>query len=393
MIHNMKKYLLNFAVMLMGTSLLTGCLGSNSDDNSQPTEIVVTKGVLVINNGNVSSSIDGSLTFIDFSTDPFSVQQNVFKMANGRSLGGTPNDVMVYGSKIYITGSDENAVFVLDKKTFRLIEQISTTDEMGDAEGVNPRCLEGYENKVYVSTYGGYVGVIDTTSLAISNMYKVGSAPEGLALGATTNGSTTEVSLYVANSDYGWGEGSISKINLSSGSVTEIKNASIRNPQEIAVAGDILYVLDWGYYDPDDDWKQHEAGVYMVNGSNVTKVIPDATGMAASGTSIVTYNYPYGSSGVTYSIFNIVYGTLSNFYLSGGNPIVSPSAISIDPNSGYLYVASRSIDPDTGYPSYTTPGFMNIYDGSGQFVGSTSYATGVEPHVIAFSYGTTKLMY
>lgn len=387
MINNMKKFLLSFAVMLMGSTLLTGCLESDNDNNT-PTEYVVTKGVLVINNGNYYNGIDGSLTFLEFGTNSITAQQNVYKNANGESLGGTPNDVMAYGDKIYIAGSDENTVFVLNAKSFRVIEKINTIQEMGESEGVNPRALEAYGSNVFVSTYGGYVAVIDTLSLKIRDMYKVGSAPEGMAIGGT---SDTDVSLYVANSDYGYGNGSISKINLANGSITTIKNEKIHNPQQLAVAGDVVYVLDWGYYD--ENWMQKDAGVYMINGSIVSKVVPDATGMAASGQSIVTYNYPYGSSKPTYSIYNIVYGSLSNFTLSGGNPIESPCAINIDPNTGFIYLASRVIDPDTGYPSYTMPGFINIYNGNGQFVAETSYATGVEPHAIAFTYGVAKIQY
>lgn len=383
----MKKFFISFAVMLMGSSLLTSCLESD-DNKNQVQEYVATQGALIINNGSVSSGIDGSLTFLDFTADPYSVQQNVFKNANGQSLGGTPNDVIVHGNKIYITGSDENAVFVLDKKSFRLIQKISTTKDMGEAEGVTPRHLQGYADKVYVSTYGGYVGVIDTLSLSIRDMFKVGSAPEGLAIGGT---SEEDVSLYVANSDYGYGNGSISKINLATKSVTEIKNEKIRNPQQMAVAGNVIYLLDWGYYD--ENWNQKEAGVYKIEGGAVTKVIPDATGMAASGQTIVTYNYPYGSSKPTYNIYNIVYGTLSTFHLEGGDPIESPCAINIEPNAGWVYIASRPIDPDTGYPSYTTPGYVNIYDGNGQFKAACSYATGVEPHAIAFTYGIVKLKF
>ena len=377
MINNMKKYLLSFAVMLMGSTLLTGCIESDNDNNTQ-TEYVVTKGVLVINNGNYYNGIDGSLSFLDFGTNPISVQQNVYKNANGESLGGTPNDVMAYGDKIYITGSDENTVFVLNAKTFKLIEKINTIQDMGAEEGYCPRHLEAYGSNVFVTTYGGYVAVIDTLNLNIRDMYKVGSAPEGMAIGGT---SDSDVYLYVANSDYGNGNGSIS----------EIKNNMIHNPQQLAVAGDVVYVLDWGYYD--ENWMQKDAGVYMINGSIVSKVVPDATGMAASGQSIVTYNYPYGSSKPTYSIYNIVYGSLSNFTLSGGNSIESPCAINIDPNTGFIYLASRVIDPDTGYPSYTMPGFINIYNGNGQFVAETSYATGVEPHAIAFTYGVAKIQY
>ena len=366
MINNMKKFLLSFAVMLMGSTLLTGCLESDNDNNT-PTEYVVTKGVLVINNGNYYNGIDGSLTFLEFGTNSITAQQNVYKNANGESLGGTPNDVMAYGDKIYITGSDENTVFVLNAKTFKLIEKINTIQDMGAEEGYCPRHLEAYGSNVFVSTYGGYVAVIDTLNLTIRDMYKVGSAPEGMAIGGT---SDADVSLYVANSDYGNGNGS---------------------PQQLAVAGDVVYVLDWGYYD--ENWMQKDAGVYMINGSIVSKVVPDATGMAASGQSIVTYNYPYGSSKPTYSIYNIVYGSLSNFTLSGGNPIESPCAINIDPNTGFIYLASRVIDPDTGYPSYTMPGFINIYNGNGQFVAETSYATGVEPHAIVFTYGVAKIQY
>ena len=387
----MKKYLLSFAVMVMGSTVLTGCLSDN-DSDKKPVEYIVTEGALIINNGNTASSIDGSLTFLDFRTDPISVQQNVFKMVNGKSLGGTPNDVIVHGNKIYIAGSDENVVFVLDKRNFKLLETISTTEEMGDDKGATPRHLVGYNGKVYVSTYGGYVGVIDTLSLTIgANPYKVGSYPEGLAIGGT---SDTDAALYVANSDYGNGNASISKINLSNGSITEIRNEKIRNPQELAVAGDVIYVLDWGYYDANDDWKQKEAGVYEINGSTVRLVVPDATGMAAGGRTIVTFNYPYGSTKPTYSRYNIAgVGTLANFSLNGGNPVVSPATIAFDPNAQTVYIASRTMNPDTGYPSYTTDGFVNIYNLDGEFVGTTSYGTGIEPHAIAFTYGTAKLQY
>lgn len=378
----MKKILFNLIVMALGTTLLTGCL--SDDKNDQPAEYVVTNGALIVNNGSSSNSIDGSLTFLDYESG--SARQNVFKNANGESLGGTPNSVMCYGNKVYVAGSDENAVFVLDKKTFKLIERISTTDEMGEAEGVMPRSLTAYDKNVYVSTYGGYVGVIDTLDLSVRNMYKVGSYPEGMAIGTKDN----LVYLYVANSDYGNGNGSISVVNLSSGSVSEIKG--VRNPQELAVAGDNIFVLDWGYYDESESWVQKEAGVYLINGNNVQKIIPDATGMAAAGYNIVTFNAPYDSSKkVSYSIFNVAYGSLSTFTLSGdgANRIESPAAISVDPNTGYVLIASRKMNPDTGYPDYSAPGFINMYTGNGEYV--KTFDTGVEPHQITFLYGTVKV--
>lgn len=355
-------------------------------------ECVVTKGMLIINNGNYYNGIDGSLTYVNFIGDSYTVQQDVYKKANGESLGGTPNDVLAYGDKIYIAGSDENTVFVLNAKTFKLIEKINTVQEMGSAEGVNPRALEAYGGKVYVSTYGGYVAVIDTGSVSVpphyESCYKVGSAPEGMAIGGTTD---ADMALYVANSDYGYGNGSISKISLANGSITEIKNDKIQNPQQLAVVGDVIYVLDWGYYD--ENWMQQDAGVYVINGSIVSKVVPDAIGMAVAGQSIVTYNFPYGSTKATYNVYNIVYGSLDTFTPTGGTPIEYPCAIAVDPNTGQVCIASRKMDPDTGYPNYSMPGYVNVYTGKGQFVDSGSFPTGVEPHAIAFTYGVAKLQY
>ena len=132
----------------------------------------------------------------------------------------------------------------------------------------------------------------------------------------------------------------------------------------------------------------------MISGSNTSLVVPNATGMAAAGYTIYTFNDPWGgTTGPSYSIYNIEYGALSTLSLYGdsSHPIIAPAAIAIDPNTGYIYIASRSKDPDTGYPSYALPGFVNAYNSNGQYVGS--FDTGVEPHKIEFSYGTAKIVY
>ena len=127
----MKKYLLSFAVMVMGSTLLTGCLGDDSKSSDIPTEVVVTKGVFIINNGSAANSIDGSLTYINYATTTPSAQQNVYQMVNGESLGGTANDVLVYGQKVYIVGFDENIIFVLDARNSKELKKVSTIDSAG----------------------------------------------------------------------------------------------------------------------------------------------------------------------------------------------------------------------------------------------------------------------
>ena len=392
----MKKYLLSLAVMVMCATLLTGCLGDDSNGN-MPTEIPVTKGVFIINNGSSYQSIDGSLTYINYATMTPSAQQNVYQMVNGESLGGTPNDVLVYGQKVYIAGSDENTIFVLDARNSKELKKVSTTDLLGEAEGKTPRRLAAFDGKVYFTTYGdgdkGSVAAIDTTSFALQKQYQGGSHPEGLAFGID---GTNIVTLYVANSDWSMGNGSISKIDLTSGSITTSEYEKVKNPQEIAVAGTDLYVLDYGHYD--DASNQEDAGVYKISGGTVSLVVPNATGMAAAGYLIYTFSDPFGSAASpSYSVYDIRSNSPAKLNLTGdsSHPIVSPAAIAVDPNTGNILIASRQKDPDTGYPSYAMPGFVNVYQGyglntnPGQFV--ESFATGVEPHKIEFVHGTAKI--
>ena len=394
----MKKYLLSLAVMAMGATLLTGCLGDDSKGSDTPAEIPVTKGVFIINNGNYYSSIDGSLTYINYATMTPSAQQNVYQTVNGESLGGTPNDVIVYGQKVYIVGSDENTIFVLDARNSKELKKVSTTALLGDAEGRTPRRIAAFEDKVYFTTYGdgdkGYVAAIDTTSFTLQKQYQVGSYPEGLTFGIDDKNTVT---LYVANSDWSKGNGSISKIDITSGNVTNTEFEKVKNPMEIAVSSDVLYVLDYGYYD--DNYTQHDAGVYKISGNSVSLVVPNATGMAASGYYIFTFNDPYGgTTGSSYSVYDILSNSTVKLNLSGDSdhPIASPAAIAVDPITGNIFIASRQKDPDTGYPA-NLPGFVNVYQGygpnatPGQFV--ESFQTGVEPHKIEFVHGTAKIQF
>ena len=359
----MLRKLSNLA-LLMGAILLTGCL-KNDNDGKKGQEYVVTEGAYVVDAGDPANSIDGNLNFIDFATG--TAIRNIYP------IGQNPSDVLVYGNKVYVVGCGTNTIYVLDKKTRTLIDKINTVDEMGEEAGIEPRYAVAYGSNAYVSTHGGYVAVIDTASLTITNKFKVGSYPEGMGVGVVENNkSVKEASLYVANSDNGNGNGSISKINLGSGSISEIMTEKIKNPRRIVVGGSTAFVLDAGSID--EEGIQKNAGVYMVDDNNVAMLIEDATGMSASGSSIVTYNFPKGSSSVSYRVCNLYYGSLSVFTLSGDSskPISNPTAICVDPNTGYLMIGN--------------PGYINIYDGNGNFV--DSFDIGVNPIGVCYSYGT-----
>ncbi|MBP5776568.1 MAG: hypothetical protein J6W56_03360 [Prevotella sp.] len=388
----MKKYLFSLMMMAMGSALVTSCLSDDDSDKKDPQKVTYTSGVFVINNGSWGQN-NGSLSYFDYE----SLQtQQLLQGAGG--LGDTPNDAYVKGDTIFVAGAGENTIFVVNRKDFSIIKTISTTETMGEAEGYWPNHITGYGSNIYFTTYGGYVGILDAKTLNMSQLkYQVGSAPAGLTVG----GDEADPILFVANSDYGYGNASISKIHLNNGIVDDpITDEQIQNPQEIVAYGNTLYILDWGHY-TEDYSQQLDAGLYCYYNGTVTKLIEDATGLGVGlvylngsvvvGYNLVTFNAPYGStSEPTYTMFNTYTGTKSNLVLSGdqGYEIFSPAAIAVDPLRGHIIIASRQKD-EYGYASYTLPGYANMYTTQGEYIKNSHFETGIEPHMVGFALTTT----
>ena len=368
----MKKYLLGLAVLLMGTAVMTSC----SDDNDGPETYLqeYSTGAYVVNSGNMYNKIESSLTAIDYASS--TATQKVFKAANGRSLGNTANDGIVYGNKIYLAVDHSNTIEVIDKKTKQSIKQIKTTDLLGKAEGAEPRHIIADGGKVYFTTYGGYVAAVDTTDFALQKKWKVGSYPEGLVFG---NGN-----LYVANSNYAAGGGNISCINLSNDNVETKNIEGVNNPTSIYYASNVLYVLDNPVYGPAPD--------YATTGENALRAVSFAEGKSqkvADGNYAVcvtpgattrmdvvrpyfyVLNAPFGG---TSSVSVLVAGSTQPQALTLSEMPVSPCGIFVDPLNGHIFVLSYRLG-DSGYTDYNGNGYVVEYDRAGQKL--HEYETGV----------------
>lgn len=370
----MKKYLLGLAVLLMGTAVMTSC----SDDNDGPETYLqeYSTGAYVVNSGNMNSKIESSLTAIDYASS--TATQNVFKAANGRTLGNIANDGIVYGNKIYLAVDQSNTIEVIDKTTKKSIKQIKTTDLLGNAEGVEPRHIIADGGKVYFTTYGGYVAAVDTTDFALQKKWQVGSYPEGLVIG--------KGNLYVANSNYGNGGGNISCINLSNDNVETKNIEGVNNPTSIYYAAGLLYVLDNQYYDAS----------YNAYGENSLRTVSFAegksqkvadgnyaacvtTGAATTARTSVekvrphffVLNAPYGG---TPSVSVFVAGITQPQPMTLSEMPVSPCGIFADPLNGHIFVLSYRLG-DSGYADYNGNGYVVEYDSAGQKL--HEYETGV----------------
>ncbi len=354
----MKKYLLGIAV-LMGAALFTAC--SNDDDTPEMKKVDVSNGMFIVGSGNKKANIDGNLSYIDYVAG--TVTTNAFQKANGKSLGKTANYVVDYGSKLYIVVDAEATIWVCDKATLKVIKQIKTTDLLGEKDGVSPRAAVGLNGKLYFTCYGdsynggnGVLAAVDTMEFKDCVSCTVGSYPDGMTI---ANGS-----IYVANSDYGMGANpSISKVDPQSLNVVEIKDEAITNPMQMVTIDSDVYCLDYGTYD--ESWNQVGAGVRKISASGEVKKVVDGTFMCTDGKKIYTANAPYGAAEISYLIYDPATNMTTTWTPEG---IFSPALIAADPVSGNIFIVSYQENPETGYPGYALPSYINQYDADGKFV-------------------------
>ena len=373
----MKKYLLSFAVLMMGTALFTAC--SNDDDEPVIKPVDVSNGMFLVGSGNKKAGIDGHLSYIDYAKG--TVTSNAFQLANGKSVGKTANYVMTYGNKLYIVVDAEATIWVCDKQTLKVQKQISTTALLGEKDGLSPRAAVGKDGLLYFACYGdsynggnGIVAAIDTINFAKQKTFAVGSYPNGVTLCSGY--------LFVTNSDYGNNvKPSLSKIDLTNGTVSEIKDAAVTNPMEILTVGSDVYYLDYGTYDA--NWNQTGAGVRKVAlDGKVTKVV-DGTAMCTDGKKIYTVNAPYGGSGTNYLIYDTATGATTSWEPAD---VFSPAVIAADPVTGNIFIVSYQKNPDTGYAGYALPSYTNQYDATGKFVKKYE-GTATGPISVVFNTG------
>ena len=313
-------------------------------------------GVLVFNSGSMFSGIEGSLTLI---RSGFDVTNKVFSTVNGRSLGSIVQDGVVCGDNLYIAVDGSNTIEVVNKYTFESVAIVMLPEDEGE-----PRDIIEEDGMVYISMYTGFVARLDPTTNTIDKTVKVGPNPEEMAVAGDY--------LYVVNSDglnyeanYVNGK-SVSKIDLRT--FTEVKKIPVGlNPTKIVEANDNLYVLCMGnYYDVPSD-------LYKIDASdNVTDLGIEGTFMAEDDDVLYVIYYPYYEEGTSYTSYNLSdMSVKSSAFVD--TRLDAPAGIAVE--NGRIYISSYSLVD--GWASYTTDGYLNEYTTDGTFV--KKYDVGVGP--------------
>ncbi|PXV64073.1 hypothetical protein CLV62_11130 [Dysgonomonas alginatilytica] len=183
----MKKKNLLWSMLLFGATLIgfSSC-SDNDSDNNQDTSAVELPGAYILNSGKMGSN--GSvLSYYGFKSAKIS---NQFEKANGIMVGDVGQDAIVYGSKTYVAVYNSGLIYVLDING-KIVSTIKS-DATRPSEKLQPRALESYNGKVYVTLFDGYLARIDTTTLTIDKSIAVGPNPEAVKV--------VNNKVYVANS-------------------------------------------------------------------------------------------------------------------------------------------------------------------------------------------------
>lgn len=313
------------------------------------------QGILVLNEGLFNQN-NSTLSWIN--TNDHSVSNSFFENKTNRGLGDTGNDLKRYGGKIYIVVNVSSTVEVLDAKTGQSLQQISM---INNSVPKQPRSIAFYGSKAYVTCYDGYVDVIDTTSLTITQRIQVGSNPEGLAV---SNGK-----LYVANSG-GLNspnvDSTVSVIDLAT-HLELLKIVVGKNPGSVCVdnEGDV-YVISRGNY------SSIPSRMHKINTQTDTKETSftfDAGGICLMNDHFLISYYDYSSGVSSIGLFDTQTEQLINANYINTSGITTLYGIHYSNVTNTIYCSDAN--------SFTNTGFIHLFSAIGNFI--RTYNVGLNP--------------
>ncbi|MFP5081485.1 YncE family protein [Pedobacter sp. JCM 36344] len=372
--------------ILLFIFLSTASIGCRKDTQVAPEELINTlfpaepnasvRGLYLVNEGNMSMN-KASLDYVDFTTGSY--RRNIYNQANPqvtKGLGDVGNDVGVYGSKLYVVVNGSNKVEVLNVKTGKRIQQIDI---------INCRYITFSKGKAYVSAYLGQIGdqkapngivaEIDTTLLKETKRIEVGRQPEEMVVVGDN--------LYIANSGgYTPGnyENTISIINLTTFKETKRIPVAINLHRLKADRYGDLYVTSRG------DYLNIPSKLYVISTQTdqIKKVFDVAAGNIVIDDDLAylyssAFNIVTGESIVSYDMINVKDEILISrkFITDGTDKLIKiPYGLAVHPTTKDVFVTDAT--------DHITPGVLYCFDSTGKK--KWSVETGDIPAQFAFVY-------
>ncbi len=350
----MKKMKWTLPAMAL-TLFLAGC----SKDDSPITPTPVTAGVYVLNEGNWGKN-NSTLTYYDINNKKAST--DFYETVNGSKLGDTGNDMLIYGSKLYIVMNVSSYIEVAEASTAKSIKKIPMVT---GSDSRSPRYAVPYKNKVLISNYDGTVAVLDTASLTIDKSITVGSNPEQMAVVGDK--------LYVANSgglNFPVYDSTLSVIDLNT--LTETKKIKVgTSPVKLAAGDGKLFVLCTGNY--------ADIAPSIVSVSTSTDE-PTGHRDINGGTLVFYHSKLFVSSGYGATTAGITVlkttdlSTDTEQFISDGTSVTTPYGMMIDGETGDVFL--------TDVKDYVSSGEVFCFDKTGKKKYSFMVTPGVSPNKV-----------
>lgn len=329
----MKKYYSIYIGFICLLLFAAGCQDMQDVNDTTDASSVIpdaqTEGIYVLSEGlfNLNNSTMAKYAFKDGS-----LSTNYFSSINKRGLGDTANDMQLYGNKLYVVVNVSSDVEVMNFSTGKSLAQIPMLTENGSSR--QPRYITFAKGYAYVCSFDGTVAKIDTTSLTVDAVVKVGRNPDGIC---SANGK-----LYVSNSGgldvNGAGvDNTVSVIDLKTFSETK-KIIVGPNPGKILASGDgNVYVVTRGSDITKGDY--HLVAINTVT-DEVNKTYDEKVlNFALQGDIVYIYQYNYASSSSSIKVFNLKTGTtVREQFITDGTIVNTPYAIAVNPYSGNVYI-------------------------------------------------------
>jgi YVTN family beta-propeller protein len=277
-------------------------------------------------------------------------EKDFFLKVNKRGLGDTANDMALYGSKLYVVVSVSSQIEVLDAMTGKSLKQIPLFDESGVAR--QPRYIDFYEDKAYICSFDGTVAKIDTVSLQVEKIIKVGKNPDGICVANNK--------IYVSNSgglNFPTYDNTVSVIDIQT--FEEIKKIEVAmNPSSIESdsEGDV-YVVSRGEYGENGYVFQRINSKLDILEESFEEI--NALNFSIHNDTAYIYNYDFMTSSSWVKVFDCKQEKIvSENFVSDGTEISTPYAISVNPENSDVYI--------TDALSFTVWGNLHCFDKSGK---------------------------
>jgi YVTN family beta-propeller protein len=348
---NQKKifYYLSLLAALFIT-FTTACSDDDGPIDEEPEQGI--EALLILSEGRWGKN---ESTLSRYDIEMGEIIKDYFRAVNQRRLGDTGNDMIRYGSKIYIVVNGSSIVEVVDAVTGKSLRQIAMKQEDGSAK--QPRQIASHDGKVYVTSFDDTVTRIDSVSLQIDGTVEVGLAPEGIVI--------KNNKIWVANS------GGLNYENGYDNTVSVIDALTFKEEKKIKVGTNPanlqadnqgnIYVSVLGNRMSDDPENYIPPAFKRINpASGVVTTIEEVTSpdrFVIWDNKAYIISGSYGNKVVVYDCFKEE--LVSDNFVTDGTELGIIYNIAADEKTGDIFL--MELDSD-----YTTPGSVHCFSNEGK---------------------------